>query len=55
MKYTLQSDIPEVELTIEKLKWHKATGVGHIAPELIQAGGDKLYINSLYSFGTRKN
>ena len=33
----------EVELAIEKLKRHKATGVGHIPSELIQAGGGKLY------------
>ena len=44
VKYTLQSsDIPEpslieVELTIEKLKRHKATGLDHIPSELIQAG-----------------
>ena len=33
----------EVELTIEKLKRHKATGVDHIPSELIQAVGGKLY------------
>ena len=59
--YTAEPDIPEpslieVELPIEKLKKHKATRVDHIPSELIQAGvGTKKYINSLYSFGTRKN
>ena len=61
--YTAEPDIPEpslieVDLAIEKLKRHKATGVDHIPSELIQAGGGnytKKYINSLYSFGTRKN
>ena len=42
------TDIPEpslieVELAIEKLKRHKATGVDHIPSKLIQAGGGKLY------------
>ena len=46
--YTAEPDIPEpslieVELAIEKLKRHKATGVDHILSELIQAGGGKLY------------
>ena len=46
--YTAEPDIPEpslieVELAIEKLKRHKATGVDHIPFELIQAGGGKLY------------
>ena len=46
--YTAEPDIPEsslieVELAIEKLKKHKATGVDHIPSELIQAGGSKLY------------
>ena len=41
-------DIPEpslieVELAIEKLKRHKATGVDNIPSELTQAGGGKLY------------
>ena len=43
----LEPDIPEpslieVELAIEKLKRHKATGVDHIPSELIQAVGGKL-------------
>ena len=33
----------EVELAIEKLKKHKATGVDYIPSKLIQAGGSKLY------------
>ena len=33
----------EVQLAIEKLKRHKATGVDHIPSELIQTGGSKLY------------
>ena len=46
--YTAEPDIPEpsqieVELAIEKLKRHKATGVDHIPSELIQVGGGKLY------------
>ena len=46
--YTAETDIPEpsiieVELAIEKLKRHKATGVDHIPYKLIQAGGGKLY------------
>jgi len=46
--HTAESDIPEpslieVELAIDKLKRHKATGVDHIPSELIQAGGGKLY------------
>ena len=61
--YTAEPDIPEpslieVELAIDKLKKHKATGVDHIPSELIQAGGGKLYkeIHELIiSFGTRKN
>ena len=61
--YTAEQDIPEpslieVELAIEKLKRHKATGVDHIPSELIQVGEGKLYkenIKSLYSFGKRKN
>ena len=48
MVYTAEPDIPEaslieVELALEKLKWHKPTGVHHIPSELIQAGGGKLY------------
>ena len=50
MVYTAEPDIPElivslieVELAIEYLKRHKATGVDHIPSELIQAGGDKLF------------
>ena len=48
----------EVELAIEKLKRHKATGLDHIPSKLIQADGDKLYegIHKLIAlFGTRKN
>ena len=46
--YTAEQDIPEyslieIELAIEKLKRHKATGVDHIPSELIQAGAGKLY------------
>ena len=46
--YTAEPDNPEpslieVELAIEKLKKHKATGVDHIPSELFQAGGSKLY------------
>ena len=46
--HTAEPDIPEpgleeVELAIEKLKRHKATGVDQIPSELIQAGGGKLY------------
>ena len=46
--YTAEPDIPEpsfieVELAIEKLKMHKATGVDHIPSKLIQAGGGNLY------------
>ena len=42
--YTAEPDIPEhslidVELAIEKLKRHNATGVDHITSKLIQAGG----------------
>ena len=46
--YTAEPDIPEpspieVELALEKLKRHKATGVNHIPSELILEGGGKLY------------
>ena len=46
--YTAEPDIPEpspieLELTIKKLKRHKATGIDRIPSELIQAGGGKLY------------
>ena len=44
--YPAEPDIPsliEVELPIEKLKRHKATGVDHIPTELIQTSGGKLY------------
>ena len=46
--YTTEPDSPEsslieVELVIEKLKRHEATGVNHIPSELIQACGGKLY------------
>ena len=40
-----------MELAIEKLKRHKATGVDHIPSELIQAGGgDNLYEESPNTF-----
>ena len=41
--YIPEPSLIEVELAIEKLKRHKATGVDHIPSELIQAGGGKLY------------
>ena len=40
---TINFYIIEVELAIEKLKRHKATGVDYIPSELVQAGGGKLY------------
>ena len=52
--YTAEPDIPEpslieVELAIEKLKRHKATGVDHIPSELIQVGGSKFHNEEFHS------